>query len=219
MRVEPGAERRAERAAVAGPGDEELQAAVEALDRGELVVYPTDTLYGLAADALDPRAVARLHAAKQRPPGQPLSVAVADVRMMEQVARVGPLARRAVERFLPGPLTLVLPADPGVPDEVLGDAKGLGVRIPAHDVARDLCRRFGPITATSANLHGQPDPATCAESRRQLGALVAVYLDAGPAGGKASTVLDLTASPPRVLREGALPTKELQAWLSMSTSP
>lgn len=200
------------------PGDEDLQAAVEALDRRELVVYPTDTLYGLGADALDPRALARLVEAKRRPPGQPISVAVADLAMMGQVARVPPLARRLVERFLPGPLTLVLPPDAGVPDALLGASKGLGVRIPAHPVARELCRRFGPITATSANLHGQPDPATCAEAREQLGGSVAAYLDAGPLPGKASTVLDLTSQPPRVLREGALPSKELQPWLGMSTT-
>lgn len=199
--------------------EERLLQAVEALDRRELVVYPTDTLYGLAGDALDPQAVRRVFEAKRRPHDQPVSVAVADLAMMEQVARVGPVARRLAERFLPGPLTLVLPPDPGVPDELLGSAEGLGVRIPAHRDALDLCRRFGPVTSTSANLHGQPDPVSCDEARRQLGAAVAVYLDAGPVMGQASTVLDLTRSPPRIVREGALRASELQPWLSMSTSP
>lgn len=195
-----------------------LQEAVEALNRRALVVYPTDTLYALGADALDADAVRAVFDAKRRPPEQPLSVCVADLAMMEQVARVGPLARRLVERFLPGPLTLVLPPDAGVPDELLGASKGLGVRIPAHPWALALARRFGPLTCTSANLHGRADPGTCAEARGQLGAGVARYLDAGPVGGRASTVLDLTG-PPRIVREGALPAAELQAWLSMSTSP
>jgi tRNA threonylcarbamoyl adenosine modification protein (Sua5/YciO/YrdC/YwlC family) len=181
-------------------------------------VYPTDTLYGLGADALSPTAVLRVFEAKQRPQAQPLSVAVADLPMMEQVVRVTPLARRLVDKFLPGPLTLVLFPDPGTPDELRGEARGLGVRIPEHADALELCRRFGPITCTSANLHGQPDPSTCAEARRQLGSSVACYLDAGPLPGQASTVLDLTGSAPRLVREGALPAKELQPWLSMSTN-
>lgn len=197
---------------------ERIQELVEALDRGELVVYPTDTLYGLGADALDTHAVGRVFEAKQRPRSEPLSVAVADLAMMEQVARVGPLARRLAERFLPGPLTLVLPPGPGVPDELLGGSRGLGVRVPGHPEALELCRRFGPVTATSANLHGQPEPVTCQEARRQLGSKVQAYLDAGPAGGRASTVLDLTGRTPRLVREGALPRAELEAWLAMSMS-
>jgi L-threonylcarbamoyladenylate synthase len=200
------------------PPPERIQEAVEALDRRGLVVYPTDTLYGLGADALDAEAIHALHEAKQRPPAQPISVAVADLATMERIVRVTPLARALVDRFLPGPLTLVLPPDPGVPDDLLGDSKGLGVRIPAHPWALALCRAFGPLTATSANLHGQPSPATCQEARAQLGASVQVYLDAGPVQGQGSTVLDLTGPAPRVLRHGALPEAELRPWLTTRTS-
>jgi L-threonylcarbamoyladenylate synthase len=199
------------------PTPAQLFAAQQALARGELVVYPTDTLYALGADALDVRAVKRVFEAKQRPPAQALSVAVADLAMVEQVARLGPLARRAAERFLPGPLTLVLPADAGVPDALRGAERGLAVRIPDHPVALELLRKFGPLTCTSANVHGQRDPATCAEARAQLGPHVTEYLDAGPTLGKASTILDLTSPEPRIVREGALPRKELEAWLATST--
>lgn len=197
---------------------EQVFAATEALSRGDLVVYPTDTLYALGADALDTTAVQRVFEAKRRPAAQPLSVAVADLAMLEQVARVGPLARRAVERFLPGPLTLILPPDPGTPEALRGTERGLAVRIPDHPLALELLRRFGPLTCTSANLHGQRDPANCQEARAQLGGAVSVYLDAGPVLGQASTILDLTAPQPRVVRAGALPSKELESWLATSTS-
>lgn len=203
----------------AQPDEARLQAAVEALGRGELVVYPTDTLYALGADALDLRAIERLYNAKQRPAAQPVSVAVASVGHIERVARLGPMARRVAERFLPGPLTLVLPPDPGIPEELLGDGRGLGVRVPAHPVAQALAQRFGPLTCTSANLHGRPDARTAEEARQQLGASAAVVLDAGPARGQPSTVLDLTGPRPRIARDGALPRQELEAWLSMSMSP
>lgn len=197
-----------------------VQAAVEALDRGELVVYPTDTLYGLGADALNPEAVVRVFEAKGRPRSEPLSVAVAGLDMMQRLVRVGPLARGIAERFLPGPLTLVLPPLPGVPDELLGRSEGLGVRVPRHPVALELCARFGPLTATSANLHGGEEPRSCGAARRQLGARAALYLDAGPAPlGRGSTVLDLTGARPRLVREGALPAGELEPWLSPSANP
>jgi len=197
---------------------EALAGALAALDRSELVVYPTDTLYGLGADALDVDAVVRVFEAKQRPRDQPLSVAVADLAMLQRVARIPAAHRGLVERLLPGPVTLILRPDPGMPDELRGGAPGLGVRIPAHPIARELCARFGPVTATSANLHGQASPATIAEARRQLGASVQAYLDAGPLQGKPSTVIDLTGPAPRVVREGALPSSELQPWRATSTS-
>ncbi|MCA1814001.1 MAG: L-threonylcarbamoyladenylate synthase, partial [Halobacteriales archaeon] len=133
-------------------------------------------------------------------------------------ARLTPLARRLAAQFLPGPLTLVLPPAPGVPDELRGGERGLGVRVPAHPVARELARRFGPITCTSANLHSAKDPRTAAEARQHLGGAASLYLEAGPCTGAPSTVVDLTASPPRIVREGALPRKELEPWLGMSTS-
>lgn len=199
------------------PTEEQLFAAVQALHRGDLVVYPTDTLYALGADALDPRAVVRVFEAKERPRGQALSVAVSDLAMLEQIARLTPAARALADRFLPGPLTLILKPDPGVPDALRGAEPGLAVRIPDHPVALALLEKFGPLTCTSANLHGQRDPATCAEARSQLGGRVAAYLDGGPVLGQPSTILDLTGTP-RVVREGALPSKELHAWLATSTS-
>ncbi|HEV8361697.1 MAG TPA: L-threonylcarbamoyladenylate synthase [Candidatus Thermoplasmatota archaeon] len=200
------------------PAPEAMLAALEALQRRELVVYPTDTLYALGGDALDAAAVRRVFEAKRRPPSMAVSVAVADMAMLQQVARLSPLARRAAERFLPGPLTLVLAPDAGLPDELRGAQEGIAVRIPDHPAALDLLAKFGPLTCTSANVHGQPGPATCPEARARLGADVAVYLDAGPSLGQASTILDLTGSEPRVLRDGALPQAELEAWLATTTS-
>ncbi|HEV2448801.1 MAG TPA: L-threonylcarbamoyladenylate synthase, partial [Thermoplasmata archaeon] len=133
-----------------------LDAAVRALGAGRLVGYPTDTLYGLAATAGDPAAVDRVYAAKRRPPAEPLSVAVSSWEEIEGLARLSPSSRAFVRRHLPGPYTVLLPPAPRAPLAPPLLASGsLGIRIPDHPLARELARRAGPITATSANLHGR----------------------------------------------------------------
>lgn len=183
-----------------------MDAAVRALARGALVAYPTDTGFGLAARADDRAAVARLFALKARPTGAAISVAVSSVEEIEPLAELADGPRAFLRRELPGPLTLLLPASararrrfaPGL----LGPNGSIGVRVPDHPVARELARRAGPITATSANRHGAPTPpdrrGLVSEFRRG----VAVYLSGGPAPrGIASRIVDLTGPVPVVVRE------------------
>jgi L-threonylcarbamoyladenylate synthase len=181
--------------------DTPLGAALRALAAGRVVGYPTDTLYGLAARADDPAAVRRVYAAKRRPADQPLSVAVSSWEEVERIARPSAAARAFLRRHLPGPYTVLLPPLPRAPlaPELLSGGS-VGVRIPNHPLARELARRAGPITATSANRHGAPAPTSAAGARAQLGDDAALYLSGGPApSGRPSAIVDHTGHRP-VLR-------------------
>jgi L-threonylcarbamoyladenylate synthase len=183
-----------------------LEAAVTALRSGKLVVMPTDTVYGLAADAFDPAAVRRLLRAKGRGRDMPPPVLVAAQTTLDALAtKVPDLARELVEELWPGPLTLICRQQPSLTWD-LGDTRStVAVRMPDNDNALELLRRTGPLAVTSANRTGQPAASTVDEAEEMLGVTVAVYLDGGPTeGGPASTILDVTTSPPRVLREGAI---------------
>ena len=178
-----------------------IAAAAQSLRRGALVVYPTDTLLGLGALALDRSAVRRLLSVKGRSSGQPVSVCVSSTEEVERFARVSPRARRFLRRHLPGPYTVLLAPSPegrrAFPPAVRG-FRAIGFRVPDHPVARELARRAGPITATSANRHGAPAAPTVAAARLALGRAVACYLTARPQGsGVPSTIVDLTGPAPR----------------------
>jgi L-threonylcarbamoyladenylate synthase len=178
--------------------------AARALASGRLVAYPTDTLIGLGARATDRAAVARLQAAKGRPIGQPISVAVSSAEEVERLAKLSLAARRFVRTHLPGPYTvLVRPtsvARRSLAPAVLAGGRTLGLRLPDHPVARELARRAGPLTATSANRHGHPPCRTPAEVRRTFGTKVAVVLAARPkVSGVPSTLVDLTGPRPRAV--------------------
>lgn len=191
----------------------QIEMAVDVLRRGGLVAFPTDTLFGLGADAFNETAVERVFHAKGRAHGMPLPLLLADLEDLSQVAQdAPPLAFSLAERFWPGPLTLVVSAAPRVPALVTARGWKVAVRVPDHPVPRELARRLGaPITGTSANRSGGPDPRTAEEVRRQLGASVDLILRGGPEPkGQASTVIDITASPPRLLREGAVALAVLQ---------
>jgi len=178
-----------------------LADAVTALRRGGLVVYPTDTLLGLGALACHRGAVGALVRAKGRSAAQPISVCVSSTEEVERYARVSPAARRFLRRHLPGPFTVLLaPAAAArrafAPS--VGGLRTIGFRVPDHPVARELARRAGPVTATSANRHGAPASRTVPEARRALKGAVAVYLPAVPRGsGRPSTVVDLIGPEPR----------------------
>lgn len=181
-----------------------LERAVRALADGGLVAYPTDTLFGLAARATDANAVSRLVAAKGRSAQQPISLAVSSTEEIEPWAVLTPARRRVLRDVFPGPVTALVPASAEARRRLapgLVAASGtLGVRVPDHPLARELARRAGPVTATSANRHGEPAARTLAEARRALGAAVAVYLDGPPSpSGRPSTILDLTGARPRRL--------------------
>jgi len=189
--------------------------AANALRRGELVVLPTDTVYGLAADAFTPGAVTALLAAKGRGRDMPVPVLVASPRVVEGLALgVDDRVRSVLDAFWPGGLTVVLRHQPTLAWD-LGDAAGtVALRMPAHPVALDVLRQAGPLAVSSANRSGQPPAATADQAVDQLGDAVAVVLDGGTAGAAvASTIVDLTGPRPRLLRVGAVPAAALAAVL------
>ena len=188
-----------------------VEAAVSALRRGELAVLPTDTVYGIAADAFSPPAVDRLLGAKGRGRDMPVPVLVGSWRGLDGLAdHVTPTMRSLVEAFWPGPLTLIVRAAASLAWD-LGETRGtVAVRMPLHPVALAVLARTGPLAVSSANRSGLPPAPDAAEAARQLGTAVAVYLDGGATdGGPASTIVDLTGERPRLLRAGAVTEKEL----------
>lgn len=185
-----------------GPG---LDAAAAVLEAGGTVAFPTESFYGLGADALDPEAVARVFRIKGRAESRPVLVLVDSVeRALTLVAGAGTEVRALMARHWPGPLTLVLSAGPTVPPAITAGTGTVGVRVPGHPVTLALLRAAGrALTGTSANRSGEPPPSCADEVARQLPGLVDVILDGGPtAGGAGSTVADCTVWPPRILRQG-----------------
>ena len=199
--------------------DEEREAAIEAatlaVRRGRLVVLPTDTVYGIGADAFDPAAVRALLAAKGRGRDMPPPVLVSAATTLDALAtRLPGYARALVEEFWPGPLTLVCRQQSSLQWD-LGETRGtVAVRMPDHPVALEVLERTGPLAVSSANLSGVPAATTAEEAESMLGESVDVVVDDGPSpGGEASTIVDVTGPQGRVLREGALPLEALNAVL------
>ncbi|MCZ2859729.1 L-threonylcarbamoyladenylate synthase [Blastococcus sp. VKM Ac-2987] len=189
-----------------------LQAAADAITRGELVLLPTDTVYGVAADAFTPAAVARLLAAKNRGRAMPVPVLIGEASTLAGlVVRTPEVATRLAQEFWPGGLTLVLEHAPSLAWD-LGDAEGtVAVRLPGDELTRDLLRRTGPLAVSSANRSGRPAATSAQQADMQLGAHAAVVLDDGPrTSSAASTIVDCTGPAPRVLRVGAIPVDRLQ---------
>lgn len=190
-----------------------LTEAGAAIRRGELVVLPTDTVYGVAADAFSPNAVNLLLATKGRGRDMPVPVLVSSRSMLDAVViEVTEAAAKLVDAFWPGALTLVLRETPHLAWD-LGEARGtVAVRMPNHPLATALIEQTGPLAVSSANRSGQPPATTMVEARLQLGASIAVYLDGGPSGPQVpSSIIDLTGTTPRLLRAGALDVEELRA--------
>jgi L-threonylcarbamoyladenylate synthase len=194
------------------PDDAGIAAAAAALLAGDLVGLPTETVYGLAADARDEAAVRRIFAAKGRPADNPLIVHLASPDAFPAVvAEVTPLARRLADRFCPGPLTLVLAARPELPRVTTGGLATVAVRVPDHPVATAVLEAAGiPVAAPSANRSGRPSPTTAADVVAELGDAVAVVIDGGPCPvGVESTVVDARGEVPVVLREGSITREDL----------
>ncbi|MCC6241604.1 MAG: threonylcarbamoyl-AMP synthase [Gemmatimonadaceae bacterium] len=195
------------------PDAQLLAEAARLLDRGELVAFPTETVYGLGADALNADAVARIFAAKGRPAWNPVIVHVADISAARAVtASWPPSAQRLAEKFWPGPLTLVLPKHARIPDVVSAGLDAVAVRVPAHPVALALLRAFGrPIAAPSANRFTQLSPTTAAHVVNSLGDRVQLIIDGGPCEvGIESTVIDLAGDVPTILRPGVISREQLE---------
>ena len=190
------------------PDPDVLQTAARILNAGGVVAYPTDTLYGLAADPRDPAAIDRLVDAKRRPAGLALPLIASDRAQAERAAaRLTPLALRLMDAFWPGPLAIVVDAAGGLDPRVVGAGGTIAVRVPAHSVARALADALHyPIIATSANRSGSPAPATAAAACAAFGPDIDAVIDAGPTpGGPPSTIVDARGAVPRLVREGAVP--------------
>ena len=190
-----------------------VQRAAELLRSGGLVAFPTETVYGLGANALDPAAVGRIFAAKGRPPTNPLIVHIPDAAAARTLVRSWPAAaQRLADAFWPGPLTLVLPKQPQVPDIVTAGLDAVGVRVPSHPLAQELLRATGlPIAAPSANRSTELSPTRAEHVARSLGDAVDGIVDGGPTGvGLESAVIDLTGAEPRLLRPGSLDLERLR---------
>lgn len=190
--------------------DPEITAAVAAIRRGDLVVYPTETVYGLGANALDPEAVERVFEAKGRSREKPLSMALPELSAAAEYTRMSDRERAFCERFLPGPVTVLVERTDRVPDVLVDGRTRVGIRVPDHGLARELARRTGPITATSANRSGEPSARRVEEIDPAIRES-AVVLDGGETSGGESTVVDVSDG--RIVRRGEL-ADEIEAWLT-----
>lgn len=194
-----------------------IASAVSAVKAGRLVVLPTDTVYGVGADAFDPSAVTALLTAKGRGRDMPVPVLVGSWQTIDGLAFAVPgAARELIHAFWPGALSIVVRQAPSLQWD-LGEGRGtLMVRMPLHPVAIEVLREVGPMAVSSANISGQPPAITAADARRQLGDLVEVYLDAGPCQQQAaSTIVDLTGASPHILREGPVSAAEIATVLGL----
>ena len=194
--------------------EQEIARAAELIRSGRLVAFPTETVYGLGANALSEEAVSRIYEAKGRPWASPLIVHVSDEAMARSVTAEWPdAAHRLAERYWPGPLTMIVKKAPMVPDLVTAGLDSVGVRVPSHPVALELIRRAGvPIAAPSANRFGEISPTIAEHVRASLGDRVDLILDGGPTQvGIESTVVSLRRDPPAILRPGMITPEELEA--------
>jgi len=195
---------------------ETIQRARRLLRSGQVVAFPTDTVYGLGVHAFQADAVAELYAAKDRPETKAIPILVAQIEDITRVARtVPPTAWKLAMRFWPGGLTLVLPRVEKIPSIVTAGGDTVAIRCPNHPVPLALINAVGaPLAVTSANLSGHPNPSTVREVLTQLAGRVPLIIDGGDSSvGVASTVVDLSVSPPRLLRAGAIPAEDLRSLL------
>jgi L-threonylcarbamoyladenylate synthase len=191
---------------------EQVEKGASILQKGGVVAFPTDTVYGLGASIGIDSAVEKVYRIKERPRHMALPLLLADLSQLETVASSIPAsARLLADKFWPGPLTLVLLKSDAVPDIVSGGGKTIAVRIPDHPIPTSLARGIGTaIVGTSANLSGQPSALTAAEAREQLGDKVDFIIEGDCPGGRESTVVDLTGETPVILRPGAISTEALR---------
>jgi L-threonylcarbamoyladenylate synthase len=187
-------------------GSDFFSDAKEVIDQDGLLVYPTETLYALGANPFSEKAIRKLFEVKKRPLNIPISVAVSDLEMMRDVAEVSEIAEKMVKHFLPGPLTLLMKKKAQFPRILTSGSDIIGIRIPKHEAALKIIKETGPITATSANLHGQPDPKNLDETVVQLGEKVALYIDCGECEFQnPSTIVDVSTPSAKIIRKGVIP--------------
>ncbi len=190
--------------------DFNLANVISALKNGEVIVYPTDTLYGLGADIYNESAVKKIFLIKKRPLNKPLSIAVSTISDLENVAFIDDRTIRIAKRFLPGKLTLVLKKKKVVSDLLTAGDNCIAVRIPNNSFAIQILSDFGPLTCTSANIHGMPTPFEIKEIQTQFKEKINFYIDVGVLKNKPSTIIDLSGKKVRIIREGSIPAKEVR---------
>lgn len=194
----------------------QLDTAIDILREGGLVVFPTDTVYGVAALARDAAAVAAIYRAKQRPSNMPIPVMVGDPMAVSEIAIPAPGFRDLADAFWPGPLTIILPRRATLPDIVTAGGDTVALRVPDHPLVLALLRVLNePLAVTSANRSGHPPALTADDARVQLDGRVEAIIDGGPApGGLPSTIIDLTRTPPQILRRGPVTEAQIRAILA-----
>ena len=196
-----------------------LSTALKLLRAGELVAFPTDTVYGIGTLAFNAAGAAKIYEVKERPPDKALPILLADIEDFEKVAiNIPEVARKLAEAFLPGALTLILPKHPDIPNAV-SSLETVGVRIPDHNFTQAVLRAAGPMAVTSANISGESSPTTAQEVYAQLKGKLPLILDGGKsAGGIPSTVVDCTGEEPIILREGLISKNTILQYISKSYS-
>jgi len=192
-----------------------IELAAQIIKTGELVAFPTETVYGLGADAFQPAAVRKIFEAKGRPPENALLVHISNLSQVHRLAaEVSGTAKKLMDRFWPGPLSIILPSLPSVPEIVRGGQTGVGLRMPSHPVALALIEATGPLAAPSANLYGRPSPINANHVKQDLHDKIAAVLDAGDTGaGLESTLIDLTTGDCKILRRGGISVSVIEEFL------
>ncbi len=188
------------------PEKELIELAVGALRNDGIMVYPTDTLYGLGCNALSGKAIKKVYSAKGRDFNKPLSVAFHSLEQAKDYVQFSPIALKLAKKFLPGPLTIILPKKHEFPKELNSGMKNVGIRIPDSKIALEIIKEFGyPITATSANISGENDPVTAGDVAKQIGDKVDLIVDGGKCKlSKPSTIIDVTNKKIKIIREGVI---------------
>jgi len=183
----------------------------ETIANGNLIVYPSETVYGIGANIFDEAAIKKVFVAKNRPFDMPLSVGVADKEMVSTIAEIDEHAEKLIDRFMPGPLTIIMKKKDCVSDIVTSNSRKVGIRIPDHPAAIQIIKKTGPIVATSANLHSKPDPVTMEEAMEDLGEAVSAYVDSGKCLlGKPSTIIWLMNGEIEIIRQGAISKEQIE---------
>lgn len=191
--------------------DKDMNEVERTIKSGGLIVYPSETVYGIGADIFNESAVVKVFMAKNRPFDMPLSVGVADKKMAMSIAEIDEYAEKLMDAFMPGPLTMIVKKKHKVPDIVTSNSHKVGIRIPDHPVAQQIIRRVGPIVATSANVHSRPDPVTAEEAAKGLGEKAEAYIDSGPCPiGTPSTIIWLMNGEVEIIRQGAITKEQIE---------
>lgn len=187
-----------------------ISVAAEEIASGNLIVYPTETVYGIGADVYNQKAVKKVFMVKNRPFDMALSVAVNDKKMIEDIAEINENAESLIDTFLPGPLTIIIKKNSLISDLLTSGSQKVGIRMPDNPIALELVKRCGPIVATSANLHSHKDATSVEMAHNELGDHISTYLDAGNSTlGKPSTIVWLNGKEVEIIRQGAISIKQI----------